>query len=285
MKKRKRKKKRSRKTWRIGKFVISPKAQLTICAAASVMLISTVCFFFVVLGSYDGLGLPKEIGYNQYDLSGFYEEDGFLHYEDETYTSLVGIDVSYYQEDIDWQKVADSGVDFAMIRLGFRGYDNGELAIDDRYRENLRGARSAGLDVGVYFFSQAVTVEEAVEEARFVVRHIRGKGVDMPVVFDMEPIEGADRITDLTDMERTEIADAFCQIIEKNGYRPMVYGNPHWLYNYIDLSYLTRYDTWLAHYGTETDYPYSFRMWQYTDSGYVDGISGGVDLNVYLIEK
>lgn len=249
------------------------------------MLISTVCFFFVVLGSYDGLGLPQEMDYHRYDPSGFYEDDGFLRYEDARYTSLVGVDVSYYQEEIDWKRVAGSGVDFAMIRLGFRGYDSGELALDNRYKENLRGAKRAGLDVGVYFFSQAVSVEEAVEEAKFVVRHIRGKGINMPVVFDMEPIEGTDRITALTDRQRTEIADAFCQIIEKNGYHPMIYGNPYWLYNYIDLSYLTRYDTWLAHYAGETDYPYPFQLWQYTDSGRVDGISGNADLNICLQEK
>lgn len=253
--------------------------------AASAMFVLTVCYFFLVFGSYDGLGLPRELSENDYNMDALYEENGLLRYEDEQYIGRAGVDVSYYQEEIDWEQAAESGVDFAMIRLGYRGYDNGELAMDPMYKENLRGAKKAGLDVGVYFFSQAINAEEAVEEAKFVIRHIRGKGIDMPVVFDMEPIHGADRIDDLTVMEKTEIADAFCQIIEKNGYEPMIYGNPYWLSTHVDMSYLTRYDTWIAHYTDRTDYPYSFKMWQYTDSGSACGIPGGVDLNLYFEEK
>lgn len=263
---------------------ISTKIKVIIAATALVMFVSTITAFYLVLGSYDGLGLRQAVAENPYDMSNVYEKDGFLHYDDGTYRSVTGIDVSVYQKDIDWEKVKADGVDFAIIRLGYRGYADGELALDSKFKENLRGAKKAGLDVGVYFFSQAKTTEEAIREARFVVRHIRGKGVNYPVVFDMEPIAGADRITDLTSEDKTAVADAFCQVVERNGYTPMVYGNQQWLYNHVNLEYLTRYDTWLAHYADTTDYAYDFKMWQYSQAGKVDGIKGHVDLNMYLIE-
>ena len=256
-----------------------------IIAAALAMFVCTVVVVYMVLGRYDGLGLRRTVPENPYDMSYVYEEDGFLHYDDGTYRSVTGIDVSVYQRKIDWKKVKAAGVDFAMIRLGYRGCDEeGALALDSKFKENLKEAKKAGLDVGVYFFSQAKSTEEAIKEARFVVRHIRGRGVAYPVVFDMEPIDGADRITDLNTIEKTQIADAFCQVIDRNGYTPMIYGNPQWLRKHVNLEYLTKYDTWLAHYADETDYPHDFKMWQYSHRGRVDGIKGRVDLNMYFIK-
>lgn len=267
------------------KINLSFRIKIIIVAVALAMFVSTVTVFYIILGSYDGLGMRQSIPENDYNMNYLYEEGGFLRYEDDNYESAVGIDVSYYQKDIDWEKVKAAGADFAIIRLGYRGYETGELVLDEYFRENLREAKDAGLDVGVYFFSQATTTSEAIKEARFVIRHIRGKGVTYPVVFDMEPIEGADRITDLTVEEKTEIADAFCQVIERNGYTPMIYGNPQWLNDNLDLSYLTDYDIWLAHYAETTDFPYCFKMWQYTQSGKIDGIKGDVDLDIYFIAK
>lgn len=249
------------------------------------MFLCTFSVFYVVLGSYDGLGLPQGLEKNNYDMDNLAGEDGFLVYEDDSYSSLKGIDVSYYQNEIDWEKVKKTGIDFAVIRLGYRGSEEGDLYTDSRFRENLKEAQKAGIKVGVYFFSQAVNVEEAVEEAKYVIRRIRGKNIDFPVVFDMEPVSNDDRISDLTVMEKTEIADAFCQIIELNGHDAMIYGNPHWLKTSLDLSYLTDYAVWLAHYTEATDYPYEFAMWQYTDSGKVEGISGKVDLNLFFVKK
>lgn len=260
--------------------------KIIIISAALVMFVCTVTVFYLILGSYDGLGLRQTIPKNPYDMSYVYEKNGFLHYDDGTYQSVTGIDVSVYQKEINWKKVKAAGVDFAMIRVGYRSYDeDGELVLDSRFKEHLKGAKKAGLDVGVYFFSQAKNTAEAIREARFVVRHIRGKGIIYPVVFDMEPIDGADRITDLNADEKTEIADAFCQVIDRNGYRPMIYGNPQWLRKHINREYLTKYDTWLAHYADETDYPYDFKMWQYSHTGKIDGIKGHVDLNMYFIES
>lgn len=250
------------------------------------MFVCTVTVFYIVLGNYDGLGLRQNIDENPYDMSYVYKKDGFLHYDDGTYQSVAGIDVSVYQKKVNWKKVKAAGVDFVIIRLGYRGYDeDGDLALDSKFKEHLKGAKKAGLDVGVYFFSQAKTTDEAIKEARFVVRHIRGKGITYPVVFDMEPIDGADRITDLNAEEKTQIADAFCQVIDRNGFTPMIYGNPQWLKKHVNLEYLTKYDIWLAHYADETDYPYAFKMWQYSQTGRVNGIKGHVDLNMYFIES
>ncbi|MCI9640012.1 glycoside hydrolase family 25 protein [Emergencia sp. 1XD21-10] len=264
---------------------LSKTAKLIIAAAAVFMFVCTFSIFYVVLGSYDGLGLPRSMPEHDYQLSGISKEKGRLSYEDDNFKTVAGIDVSYYQKKIDWKKVKADGIDFAMIRLGYRGYEGGDLTLDSRFKENLSGAKKADIHVGVYFFSQAVTVEEAVEEAKYVIRHIRGRGVTYPVVFDMEPISGAHRIDDLSVLDKTEIADAFCQIIERNGYTPMIYGNPTWLLENLDLRYLTRYDIWLAHYTDETDYAGKFKFWQYTDSGKVKGIKGKVDLNLMFKEK
>lgn len=262
------------------------RGKLIIMAAALFMVSCVFTVIYTVLGNYDGLGLRHSLPENDFDMSAFSMEGGRMYYEDDSYTSVTGIDISYYQKEIDWEKVKDDGVDFAMIRLGYRGSESGEIHLDSRFKENIKGARRAGLDVGVYFFSQATSPEEAIEEARYVVRHIRGKGVHYPVAFDMEPVSGEDdRISGLTKEERTQIADAFCKVIERNGYTPVVYGNPHWLETRLELGYLTDYDTWLAHYTDETAYPYAFQIWQYSDSGRVDGIEGKVDLDIMLIEK
>lgn len=271
---------RKRKTYKV-----SPKGKIIIAVLATSMLMCTFCIFYVVVGSYDGLGLKQSLPKNDYNLEALYKENGLRYYEDENYTSVNGIDVSYYQKEIDWEKVKNDGIDFAMIRLGYRGAESGKLYLDDRFKENLRGAKRAGLQVGVYFFSQAVTVKEAVEEAKYVIRHIRGKGITYPVAFDMEPVTESDRITELTVREKTEIADAFCEIIERNGHKPMIYGNPHWLHNHLDCAYLADYPTWLAHYTKQTDYPYAYQIWQYTDKGRVDGIRGRVDLNLQFVER
>ncbi len=266
--------------------VVSLRGKLIIMAAALFMVACIFTVIYMVLGNYDGLGLRRGMPENPYNMSAFTKEGGRVYYEDDTYTSLTGIDVSYYQKEIDWEKVKADGVDFAMIRLGYRGSESGEIQMDSRFKENLKGARRAGLDVGVYFFSQAVSAEEAIEEARYVIRHIRGKGVHYPVAFDMEPVNGEnDRISGLDQTERTQIADAFCKVIERNGYTPVIYGNPHWLQTRLEMGYLTGYDTWLAHYTSQTEYPYAFRIWQYSDRGRVDGIKGRVDLDIMLIEK
>lgn len=223
---------------------------------------------------------------NHYDSEAFFlDEKGRICYEDTQWTSLIGVDVSSYQNQVDWKRVAADGVELAMVRLGYRGYSSGTMNLDPYFEENVKGASNADLYVGVYFFSQAVTKEEAMDEARFVLRKIRGMKIDGPIAYDMEYIPGADRINGLTVEEKTELADAFCQVIEENGYRAMIYGNPTWFTEDVNLSALSHRGIWLAHYIDMTRWPYGYWMWQYTDQGIVDGIEGTCDLNIWLQKK
>lgn len=235
--------------------------------------------------TYDGLDEQKPLETNTYVKDAFYTVVGRIYYEDEGYTSLCGVDVSSYQGEIRWEELAADNVDFAIIRLGYRGYLDGQLVLDPAYEKNIEGARKSGMLAGVYFFSQATTVEEAIEEAEFVLENIRWKGVKGPVAFDMEYVQGATRINSLTVEEKTEIADAFCDTIESHGYDAMIYGNTHWLTEDIDQTWLTDHGVWLAHYTYDTKYPFAFDMWQYMDWGRVAGIDGNADLNVWIIEK
>lgn len=230
---------------------------------------------------YMGPGEPKELPTNDYDTSAFsFDDRGRLVYNDDSYDTINVIDVSYVQKEIDWQKVADDDIEMAMIRLGYRGYSSGLLNLDEYYEANIEGAKEAGLKYGVYFFSQAVSVEEAQEEAQFVIKNIKGRKVKGPIAFDMEPIEGADRISALSVEQKTEIADAFLDYIEKKGYDAMLYGNPSWLRKDLDLSLLTEHPVWLAHYTDTAEWPYWYSMWQYTSKGKVSGIKGNVDLSI-----
>lgn len=277
--------KTSRKNNRI-RLRLNAKGRIFLTLAAMILLSVAISWMISWYDSYDGPG-PREVQKdNPYDPEAFfYDEKGRLCYEDERWTSYTGVDVSSYQKVVDWQQVAADGIEFAMVRLGYKGYSSGRLNLDPYFEENVRGAKDAGLTVGVYFFSQALTAEEAMDEARFVVRKIRGHKINGPIAFDMEYIEGVERINGLTVEEKTAIADAFCQFIEKNGYEAMIYGNPVWFAEDVDLTLLTHHEIWLAHYTDLTQWPFYYTMWQYTDRGTVAGIEGGCDLNIWMKEK
>ncbi len=204
-----------------------------------------------------------------------YREDGVT-------TSLKGIDVSRYQETIDWEKVAADGVKFAIIRLGYRGYaSEGKLVMDANFEENVVGALKAGVAVGVYFVTQAISEAEAVEEAQFVAEAIRPYNITWPVVLDIEATSSTTpRTKDVTQQERTDYTIAFCEEIKRLGYTPMLYANIRWYIEELDLTRLTAYDKWFAQYFNHPFFPYAFQMWQYTDSGKVDGIKGKADMNL-----
>lgn len=200
--------------------------------------------------------------------------------------SITGIDVSAHQQQIDWEQVKASGVDFAMIRLGYRGYESGKL-VDDKYaKANLEGAAAAGLDVGVYFFSQALTPEEAEEEAYYVLEAIKDYEITMPVVFDWEHVHDVNaRTADMQDRRvLTDCAKAFLETVETAGYWPMLYFNRSQASRLLYLSELKDYDFWLAAYTSRMTYPYKIRMWQYTNTGSVPGIEGDCDINVFFPE-
>ena len=202
--------------------------------------------------------------------------------------SITGIDVSSWQKEIDWEQVRDSGVEFAMIRLGYRGYESGTLNMDSYAAANLEGAIAAGLDVGVYFFSQALNPEEAEEEAYYVVELLEPykAHITMPVVYDWEHVDNASaRTNDMRDPDiLTDCTLAFCQTIEVAGYKPMVYFNRTQSWKYLNLSELKDYEFWLAAYTQRMKYPYKIRMWQYTNKGSVPGVVGDCDINIYFLE-
>ena len=224
---------------------------------------------------------PEE---NPFDYLDFQYEGRYLKLRDGV--SITGIDVSHWQKEIDWEQVKASGVEFAMIRLGYRGYEMGAINLDSYAIANIEGAIAAGLDVGVYFFSQAVTLAEAEEEAYFVVEQLKPyqEHITMPVVFDWEHVTDEDaRTNEMRDPDvLTDCTLEFLQIIEASGYRPMVYFNRTQSWKYLNLEELKDYDFWLAAYTQRMKFPYKIQMWQYTDNGKVPGVTGPCDINIYF---
>lgn len=196
--------------------------------------------------------------------------------------SVLGIDVSSHQGVIDWAQVSAAGVKFAMIRLGYRGYETGLLLEDEFALQNLAGAKAAGLQVGAYVFSQALDLEEARAEAEFALELLDGMALDMPLVFDWEYVSPTARTGNVDRRTVTDCALAFCQRVEEAGYDAMVYFNPHLAETGLLLEELTEYPFWLAMYDAPMTFPYRVRMWQYTQTGTVPGIEGSVDINLYL---
>ncbi len=203
-------------------------------------------------------------------------------------SSKVGIDVSTYQGVVDWNAVKASGVEFAFIRVGFRGWgDEGTLRTDAYFERNIKGAIAAGIDCGVYFYTQAITTAEAVEEARYVLNLIKGYKLTYPVAFDTEYLNEPDARTNkagLTTQDRTNFAAAFCKTIKDAGYYPMIYANKSWLENNLYTSQLSQYDVWMAQFASTATYKGNFNIWQYTSTGSVSGIKGNVDRNVGLVD-
>lgn len=209
------------------------------------------------------------------------EQGRFSYYEDGNLVSQTAVDVSDLQGKIDWERVSEDGIDFAMIRLGRRGYTEGNIYLDDYYYENVSGVQSEGMPFGVYFFSQEITEDEAIEEANFVIKHLSGSGISYPVVFDHEPVESADgRANNLSKNELTHITKAFCQKIEDAGYTPMIYGNAFDMER-LNLNDLKGIDVWYAEY--ESSQPtgqFDFAMWQYSSTANVSGINTQADLSI-----
>lgn len=197
--------------------------------------------------------------------------------------SVLGIDVSRYQGEIDWQQVKAAGIRFVMIRLGFRGYGTeGNLNEDLLAQENYRGAKEAGLKVGGYFFSQAISVEEAIEEARYAMEIASGWELEMPLVYDWECLADDYRTVGVDARMLTDCTKAFCDTVEAAGYDSMIYFNPDQSRKQMHLEELVNYGFWLAMYSDQMDYPYKVDMWQYTNEGSVPGISGSVDINLFF---
>jgi len=220
-----------------------------------------------------------------YNKDLFVLDGSIMYYNDPAFSTAIGIDVSSYQGDVDWEKVAASGIQFVFIRVGYRGYGTaGTVNLDTNFQKNLSGAKAAGLKVGAYFFSQAINTTEAVEEALFVLQNLNGQTLDYPLVYDWETIsaKGA-RTAGLSNTVLTDCAINFCDIVAQSGYIPMVYYNSPVGYTHYQLERLTAYDVWYAQYASKPTMYYDYRIWQYSDSGSVPGIEGKVDMNIAFI--
>lgn len=234
-------------------------------------------------GQYYFLPLQEDLAYNTYMEDNFItDENGLVSYQIDGQTvTKKGIDVSKYQGEIDWEAVKNDGVDYAIIRVGIRGYSEGGIMEDEFFRRNIEGAIANEIPVGVYFFTQALNQEEALEEANFVIEMLQGYSLTYPVYLDIEDVKKADcRTNNLTVEERTNNAKVFLEAIAAAGYKPALYGNMKTYLLMLDLASLEQYDKWFAGYTLPIYYPYEYKMLQYSEKGRVAGVPGQVDVNI-----
>lgn len=234
-------------------------------------------------GKFHFVPINRELKLNQLDAANLniLESGEFQYLTDGQVISHKGIDVSSHQGKIDWNLVAQDGVEFAIIRVGFRGYGSeGKLVVDEQFENNIKGAQAAGIKVGVYFFSQAINEAELLEEANLVLEKIAPYKLDCPVVYDVEKTSSAGRMNEISVEERTNLTLLFCQTIENAGYKPMIYHNTEMGALMIDIATLENYDKWYASYSDQMFYPYEYKIWQYSDKGKIQGINTDVDLNI-----
>ena len=245
-------------------------------------------FVFFNKDHYEFVEILDTIPPANFENENIIANDGFLEYKvDGEVLSKKGIDVSKFQGDIDWQKVADSGVDYVMIRTGLRGYETGKLVTDENFIVNVEGATDAGLDVGVYFFTQATNDAEAREEAEYVLELIKDYNITYPIAIDIEDLYNDNaRSANQSKESRTDCAITFMETIKAAGYTPAIYGNLNTFTKLVDVNRLGEYKKWFALYDTEIYFPYEIDIWQYSDKGQIDGITGDVDLNItFPVEK
>ena len=205
-------------------------------------------------------------------------EDMILKYK--TKNTLIGIDVSNHQGDIDWESVKNSGVEFVFIRIGFGHNREAKIMEDEKFRQNLEGARNVGLKVGLYFYSYATEIREAEEQANWIVKTLNGEKIDLPIVFDYETWKSFPTYN-INIVDLNKVAKRFLDILHDNGYEGMNYSSKYYLNTIWNLS---EYPTWLAHYVSKTNYDKDFKVWQFSNTGEVPGINGFVDLDVLYLE-
>lgn len=230
-----------------------------------------------------------EIPRNSYNSDGFRIDDGFMAYfnEDGEKISHLGIDVSYHQQSIDFEQLKTTPVEFMMVRCGYRGYTEGGLIQDEKFEEYAQACNDNDIALGVYFFTQAITEEEAIAEADYVINLISKYNISYPVAFDTEYVqdrEARTNLAELTPEQLSRICIAFCERIREAGYYPIIYASENWMRRSLDLTLLTEYDFWAPQYLEKNDFLYDFTIWQYTEKGSIAGISEEVDLNVSMID-
>ncbi|NBI91375.1 hypothetical protein D3Z45_12550 [Lachnospiraceae bacterium] len=237
-------------------------------------------------GSEEWVLINPYLESNTYDYTKLQmRADKMAYYEDGRSVSYLGADLSKYNGDVDFRALKESGIEFVMLRLGARGYGSGQIMLDEKFDEYMNKASEAGLEIGVYFFSQAITAEEAVEESNFIIQTLTERNITYPVAFDMEYVQNDKaRVEILSKEEKTAVARAFLENIKAAGYKPMIYGTKEWLIKEINLTKLTEYDIWLSQQKDIPDYPYKFQMWEYTTEGEIAGVDGDVDLNICFVD-
>ncbi len=245
-----------------------------------------ILHFVDVFGEEYQVEIDPGVEKHRYIAEGFVREGERLKYLDEGHTSRLGIDVSHHQGNIDWDAVAVGGYEFAILRIGYRGYgEEGILKADSKFEEYYSEAKRVGLDVGVYFFAQAVNEEEAGEEADFVLDILGGRQLDLPVTYDPESILDDEARTDnVTGEQFTKNSAAFCKRISEGGYKPMIYANMLWEAYNLELKQLKGIPLWYADYEALPQTPYNFEFWQYSNEGSVNGVEGVCDLDIQIIK-
>ncbi|MDC7279673.1 glycoside hydrolase family 25 protein [Butyrivibrio fibrisolvens] len=235
---------------------------------------------------YNFVPINEELTKSAFNIDNLVEDETtgrYSYIEDGKVTSRFGIDVSSHQGDIDWEAVKADGVEFAFIRAVYRGYGTGKLVVDEKCIENIEGAQAAGIDVGVYVFSQAISKDEVLEEASTVIDLLKGYELQLPIVFDVEKVSDSEARTNTLSVEdRTNLTIGFLNSIKNAGYDGMIYHNTEMGAMLIDLTQLTEYPKWFAGYNKEFYWPYEYQLWQYSESGTVKGIKGKVDLDLWL---
>ena len=237
---------------------------------------------------YHGNEVPvfENVDRSDYDPTKFVRtENGRIFYDDENYVTKTGIDVSVFQGEIDWNAVAADGIDYVMLRIGGRGYGpDGALYEDRMFARNINGAKAAGLKIGVYFFSQAISIEEAAQEASYTLELLNGVALDYPIAFDWEHVDDVSaRTASIQGALITSVARTFCDAVTQAGYQAVIYFNREHGYFEYELSLISDYPFWYAEYADYPSFVYHYKMWQYTETGHVNGIQGYVDLNAALI--
>lgn len=230
-----------------------------------------------------------QVSLNSYNTDNFRIDNGFMAYFDENGEKIshLGCDLSYHNQHVNFDELAASGCEFVMLRCGYRGYSAGGLVKDEKFDQYAREAQRVGLKLGVYFFTQALTPEEAEEEAEYTLDLIEDYDISYPVAFDTEYIDDENartNTTEISDELRSEICVAFCEKIKEKGYYPMIYASENWFRRSLELEPLRRYDFWAPQYLEENDFLYDFTIWQYTDKGSIPGVKGDVDLDISMVD-
>lgn len=238
-------------------------------------------------GSEEWVLISPYLTKNTFDFTKMEDKAGLKRYmENGRKTSYVGVDISKHTGEVYFPSLKAAGVDYVMIRLGSRGYSTGQITLDENFKENIEGAIEAQLDVGIYFYSQAISQDEAVQEANFVIQNLQPyrANIKYPVAFNMGFVSNDNsRIEGLSRDDKTSVTLSFLEAVRAAGYVPMIYGDKEWLIKEVDLTKLQDYDVWLSQEEEIPDYPYRYAMWQYNTDGVLNGIDGGADLNICFV--